>query len=140
MHRSAFQNRFAIVTNISATRHAFGDKSVLRESVAGINTSTSAIFSTDRSMFVFTCIACVVTRYEKFFKMSKHAICETERKYAITFRFNNNNINSIICVYYIEWFLSMSTPFLIIKNLKGKNRTTFLKKIMFPLFFVHANF
>lgn len=73
-----FQNRTSIVTKENAIANVFGKIFVLQEFDAGKRTSTSAIFNTDSSMLVFTCRACVVTRYEKFFNISKHAICKNK--------------------------------------------------------------
>lgn len=78
---SLVQNSTAIVaTRVSATTVlASGDKFVLRELDGGNSTSTSAIFKIDSNMLDFTCIACVVTRYEKFFNTSKHAIWKNRK-------------------------------------------------------------
>lgn len=67
--------------------------------------STSAIFSTDSSMLVFTCMACVVTRYEKFFKISKHAVWKTIKKKKKTREHTAqfNTLNSALSTLYRRW-------------------------------------
>lgn len=70
------------MTRASAIMRESGSTFTAHELDAGSSTSTSAIFSTDSSMLVFTCNDCVVTKYEKFFKISKHAACNDKNALA----------------------------------------------------------